>query len=109
MKVMEDYRKELATIITDTVKAQNVDILAADFQLKRAGNLIRISIAGTAVAVNLIPSSGSAFALNSGSALPLNSAYTEEIALDHGRTWNLQTADVAGITVRHLCVQEIQA
>lgn len=109
MKGMEDYRRELATIITDTVKAQNVDILASDFQLERAGNLIRISVMATAVSIMLVPSSGSAIYLNNAGALAANGILTETVALDQGRTWNLQTSNAAGITVKHLCIQEIQA
>ena len=107
---MRDYRKELATIIANTVKAQNVDVLAFDFQLGRAGNLIRISISATAaVEISLVPSSGTAIGLNGAAALTADAVYTETVALDQGRTWNLQSPNAAGITVTHLCVQEVQA
>lgn len=105
-----DYRKELATIATDTSKAQNVDWLGTDFQLSRAGNLVRITLAiDAAVEVALVPSSGSNINLNGGSAMTANAVYTEELALDQARTWNLQTPNVAGCNVIHLVVVEVQA
>ena len=107
---MEDYRKQLATLIADTTKAQNVDLLAADFRLNRAGNLIRITVAAdAAVELALVPSSGSNILLNGGGALAVDGIHSESVALDHGRTWTLASPNAAGITVTHLCVQEIQA
>ncbi len=104
---MNDYRTELATITTDTAAAQNTDILASDFQVKRAGNLVRITISATAVALRLVPSSGTTVPIDS--ALPNTVLTTFELALDAGRTFNLQTNDPSGITVYHLVIQEIQA
>lgn len=106
---MLDYRKELAALVADTVIAQDTDALAADFQLGRAGNLVRITIVATADVFVLVPNSGSAIELNNGGALTADGVYTEELALDQGRTWNLQTPNAGGATIKHLCIQEVQA
>lgn len=102
------YSKQLAQIVADTAKAQNTDFLATDFQLSREGSMVRISIAiSTAVAVLLVPSSGTGIQLNGTTALTAGGLHTFELALDTGRTWNLQTSNAAGTTCRHLIVQEI--
>lgn len=96
-----------AEVVANTAKAQNTDVLAADFQLGGEGSFARISLAGTAaVKVKLVPSSGTAFYLNAGAALTANTVFTEDVALDTGRTWNVQTDDASGITVTHLVVDE---
>lgn len=102
----DDYRTELVTVTSDTVIAQNTDVLGSDFFLKRAANLCRISVASTAVPLVLTPSSGTAITLGTPSAGVVT---TYELALDHGRTWNLQSTDAGGVTVYHLCVQEVSA
>lgn len=107
---MTHYATELATITSNVVRAQNLNFLSADFQLKRAGNLVRISIQmTTAVAMNLEPDTGSIVHLNGGSALPANGVSTFELALDHGRTWNLKCPDASGGTIDFLCIQEVSA
>lgn len=98
---------DLATLIADTTKAQNTDFLTTDFQTKWSGSLVRLTICVSAAKVYaLVPSSGTKILLNGGTALTAGGAHTFELALDHGRTWNLQTTDAAGGTVNHLCVQE---
>lgn len=101
---MADYRRRLAELVANTVKAQNVDVLAADFQTARADSLVRITVAMTNVLLRLVPSSGTAMTLGTPAAATLT---TYELALDTGRTWNLQTNDAAGVTVYHLVIQEI--
>lgn len=102
------YARQLAALTADTAKAQSTDFLAADFQLRHEGALCRVTIAvSTAVVVLLVPSSGTAIALNGGSALTAGGLHTFELALDTGRTWNVQTSDAAGTTCRHLVVHEL--
>lgn len=102
------YQTELGSITADVAKAQNTDFLASDFQVKGEGRLVRICIAVDAnVEVDLVPSSGSQFELNGGSALTANAVYLFEVLLDIGRTWNLQTPNVAGCNVLHLVIQEV--
>jgi hypothetical protein len=98
----------VAELIADTVKAQNTDLLAADITILRTSSSLRVAIVGTAVKVKAVPSSGTAFYLNGGSALTLDALYVEEVPVDDGRTWNIQTDDAAGITVKHLAVDLIQ-
>lgn len=102
---MNDYRTELATIVADATPGSNSDALGSDFQLKRAGNLVRVTVQTTgASAINLVPNSGSAVTLGTTSA---GVASTYELALDQGRTWNVQT--VAETAIELLVVQEVQA
>lgn len=102
---MNDYRTELATIVADTTPGANTDALGSDFQLKRAGNLVRVTVqTAGASAVNLVPSSGSAITLGTTSA---GVAVTYELALDQGRTWNFQT--VAATAIEFLAIHEVQA
>jgi len=105
------YTRKLASIVTDTVVAQNVDFLAADFSCKDdRETMVRLTLAvSSAVKVRLVPSSGTGFYLNNGTALVAVAAHTEEIVLDSGRTWNVQTDDAAGTTVHHLHVVEVEA
>jgi hypothetical protein len=101
-----DYRTELATITADASVSQNTDFFASDFSVKRAGNLVRISIqATTAIAINIVPSSGSAIHLGTLSA---NVVSTYTIALDAARTFNLQTSAADESTIEFCCVQEVQ-
>lgn len=100
------YRTQLATLQADTTKAQNVDILASDFQMKRSGTLCRVSVAMTNVALRLVPSTGTSVGLGSPSSGAMT---TYEFALDPDRTWNLQTNSPSGVTVYHLCIQEVDA
>jgi hypothetical protein len=104
---MAEKARLLASIAADTVKAQNTDVLAADFQVQREDAEVRICIAGTAVEVSLVPSTGSAIHLNGGSALPADGIHREDVLLDVGRTWNIQSANIAGVTVKHLIIQEV--
>lgn len=97
-----------ASIIANTAKAQSTNVLAADWQPVRADSIQRIAIAATAARkVQLVPSSGTAFYLNGGSALVANTVHVEDIPLDPDRTWNIQTDDVSGITVTYLRVIEL--
>jgi len=100
------YRTNLVEVTSDRVAAQNVDALTSDFQVRRAGNLVRITIAASAVIVKLVPNTGTGLTLGTGTAFQLA---TYELALDPGRTWNLQTTSASGITIYHLVVQEIEA
>jgi len=101
---MNDYRTELATVIADTSPGANTDIFGADFQLKRAGNLLRITAqCASDVTLSLVPSSGTAVALGTVGA----SAVTFEVAVDQGRTWNAQIN--GAVAVHHLVVVEVQA
>lgn len=107
---MNDYRTELKKLTSDTTKAQNTDLFGTDFQLQRAGNVCRITIQATAaVELALVPNSGSSLHLNGGAALTANGLHTFELYLDQSRTWNLQTPNVAGITVEACLVFEVQA
>ena len=102
---MSHYARQLAAINTDTTKAQNVDILTADFQLAREGTLCRITIAATNVAIRLTSNDeASDFTLGTSASVA-----TYELALPVGVTWNLQTNDAAGVTVYRLVVQEVTA
>lgn len=104
------YGTQLAQVAASTVKAQNTDLLAADFQQKRGDSKIRITIAITsAVIVALTGSDGSSVLLNNGTALVANGIHTEELALDITRTWNIQTANVAGLTCTLLSLVEVDA
>ena len=98
------YAKQLVSVHADTTKAQNVDLLAADFQMGRGGTLCRITVATTNVALLLIPDEGTGMILGAGAA---GTAVTYELALDPARTYNLQTNDAAGVTVYQLVVQEV--
>jgi hypothetical protein len=61
----------------------------------------------TAVKVRLVPSTGSGFYLNGGTALVANSVHVEDVPVDIGRTWNVQTDNIAGMTVSIARAQEI--
>jgi hypothetical protein len=101
-----DYRTELATVTANTTVSQNTDIFTSDFQVKRAGNLVRISIQSTAaLAMNLVPNTGSPIHLGS---LTANIVSTYELALDQGRTFNLQSATAGDNTLEFVCIQEVQ-
>ncbi len=103
---MQTYRRELASIIEDTVVAQNADWLGSDFTLAKAGNLIRVSVVlGSGVLVRLVPSTGTAISLGTPDAGVMT---RYDLVLDQARTWNLQTNDAAGATINHLCIQEIE-
>lgn len=104
----DDFRIELATLTADTVVAADTDSLGSDFTLRRGGNLVRVTVQAAAAAddVLLVPDSGTA--LNLG-ALSAGVASTFEVALDHGRTWNVQTSTTGGWTIEHLAIIEVQA
>tara|TARA_Y100001938_G_scaffold143809_1_gene217233 strand:- start:640 stop:954 length:315 start_codon:yes stop_codon:yes gene_type:complete len=103
---MHDYRTELAAISADTSKGQNTDVFSSDFTLKRAGNLVRISIqTDTTAAINVVPNSGSALHLGNATA---NTLATFTFALDHGRTWNIQHSHSGDVAIEHCVVQEVQ-
>jgi hypothetical protein len=105
--IVQIYTKSLAAIVADVTKAQNSDFIATDFQLE-AGGVCRVSLTiSSAVKVRLVPSTGSGFYINAGAVLVANAVHTEEIALDVGRTWNIQTDDSGGTDVKHLVVQEV--
>jgi len=101
-----DYRTELATITANATVGQNTDFFGSDFSVQRAGNLVRISIQATAaIAINIVPSSGAVIHLGTLSA---DAVSTYTIALDAGRTFNLQTSAAGESTVEFCCVQEVQ-
>jgi hypothetical protein len=103
---MHDYRTQLAAISADTSKAADTDLFSSDFTIKRAGNLVRISLqVGAAAAINVVPNSGSALHLGTASA---NTLTTYTLALDHGRTWNIQHGAGSDTTFEHCVVQEVQ-
>ena len=90
----------LAEIVTDTVAGQNDDLFPAALQLLRDDGFVRITIAvQSAVKVRLVPDSGSGFYLNGGTALVADSVHVEDVPVDIGRTWNVQTDDALGMTV----------
>ena len=103
---MPSFRKELATVVANTTKAQNIDLFADDFRLKHPGDLLRITIQASAniTALKLVPNTGTAIGLG-GLTASVQTTFT--LAVDHGRTWNIQTADAGGITVHHCVVQEV--
>lgn len=96
----------LAQVVTNTSKAQNVDLLAADFQVSHADALVRITVvdSGT-VDIRLVPSAGSAIIIVA--TTTANLVNTVELALDTGRTWNIQSANASGLTTTLCVVQEI--
>jgi hypothetical protein len=103
-----ESRIRLAELVADTVKAQNADFLATDVQTSRATSYLRIAVAvQSAVKVKLVPSSGTAFYLNNGDALVADAVIVNDVPVDDGRTWNLQTDDAAGCTVSHLTIDEV--
>ena len=102
------YIKTLATITAEVNKAQNTDWLASDFQVSGAASKVRITISlGDAVKVKLVPNTGTAFYIKGGAAFVDTAVYTEELALDTTRTWNLQTDDAGGCDIQHCVVQEL--
>lgn len=106
---MTRYAKQLASILSDTVKAANTDFLTQDFAPEREGTLVRITIAlETAVPLRLTPSSGNSTKLQV-SPLGAEVLTTYELALSPSLTYNLQTPDAAGTTVNYLVVQEVDA
>lgn len=107
-QIISPYASLLASVVANTAKAQNVDLLASDFQVTHSTSVVRISICATAaVEVALVPSSGTAILLNNAAALAVNGVLTEEVVLDTGRTWNIQTPNSSGITVTHCIVQAV--
>lgn len=108
--MIELYGKLLAELTANTTKAQNTDLFASDFQPSRDDSVCRITIAATAArAVRLVPSTGTgtAFYINGGAALTANAVHVEDVPLDTGRTWNIQTDNASGITTTILRVQEL--
>ena len=117
-QIISPYATLIASIAANVTKAQNTDILvegdvegpapSGDFQLTHSTSVVRISICATAaVEVALVPNSGTAILLNNAAALAVNGVHTEEVVLDTGRTWNLQTPNAAGITVTHCIIQAV--
>jgi len=103
-----NYGAVLFTSSASTIAEQGVDLLPADIRVTRDTSVVRISVAATAaVKLIFVPSSGTGFYLNAGGNLPINGVHTEDVVLDIGRTWNLQSDDVAGITTTHLVIQEV--
>lgn len=93
----------------DRAVAQNADLFTSDFQMTREDSMCRITVCvTTAVTVLLSPEEGTAFLLNGGSALTANAVYTEELQLDIGRSYNLQTNDASGTTFRLAVVSEVR-
>lgn len=103
------YAKVLDKLVADTAKAQNTDYLASDFQVVRSSSAVRIAIVTQASGhvFKLVPSSGTSFSLNGGSALPQAAYFAEDVVLDTDRTWNLQDSSSGGSTVSMVVVQEL--
>lgn len=98
----------LAIVGTDTTVAQSTDLLVSDFSIGFPGSSIRLSIVITsAVIMALVGSDGTVVNLNGGAALVADAVHTEVLALDSKRTWNIQTANAAGVTCSMLFVQEV--
>lgn len=101
------FHRRLASITADTAKAQNTDFLDTDFQVSSVASRVRITVAVTGGSrVRLVPSSGTGFNLLNGSSLS-GTVATEELSLDATRTFNLQTDNVAGTTIKVLYVDEL--
>ena len=102
------YGRLLAELTANTTKAQNTDFFAADFQSARDDSGCRITVAASAARrIRLVPSSGTAFYIAAGAQLTANAVHVEDVPLDTGRTWNVQTDDASGATVTILRVQEL--
>lgn len=106
---MTERRQNLHSSSAIGAVAQNVDALGTDLTPSRPGpTRFRICVSGTAVELSIVPSSGSAIPLNGGAALA--AAYHEEVVsfdTSGGRTFNLQTPNIAGITINELVVDEL--
>lgn len=97
----------LAELVADTSKAVNTDYLATDFQTTRADGVVRITIVSQGASTfRLVPSAGTAFSLNADANLTAGAHYVEDVALDIGRTWNIQN-DTGTEVVSMLRVQEL--
>ncbi len=99
-----------ATVIADTTKAQNTDVLAADVTPKFGVGYFRVTLAAdAAVKALVVPSSGSSFYLNNGDALVADAVIVNEFGFDAegGRTFNIQSDDGAGITVTHMMIDQV--
>ena len=107
---MSHFAKNLVEIITDTPMTQWTAVAGSEFTLERAGNLIRISYAvDAAVSLYLRPSSGTEIYLNNQGDVVADVVYTEDIALDHGRSFTFRTSSAASPNLIHLCIQEVSA
>ena len=106
---MNDYRIRHAAITTATSREQTTDFLNVDFQPKREGTLIRVTISLLgAVPVRIQPNTGADIKLQA-AALDAEVMHVFEFALDPGRTWNFYTPDAAGATINLLLVDEVNA
>lgn len=87
------YGRRIASV-AGAIKGQLQDIFATDFQPARDDSVCRITVRvfAAAASVFLVPSSGDPIGLNGGADIPANTTYTQDVPLDTGRTWNLQTA-----------------
>ena len=102
------YARDHVVLTSNTVRGVNQRFNDAEFQLKSAAHLVRITIqVTTAITMDLAPSSGNKLHLNGGAALTANGLHTFELALDSTRTWDIMSPD--GGTVEHLVIQEVSA
>ena len=93
-----------------TVFAAGAPLLGSNnIQPTRSGSVFRVTIAITALAANLAmaPNSGSGFRLNGGNDIPVDSVYTEDVAVDQGRIWNFTTETPTGVAITLFRVQEL--
>lgn len=103
------FAKLHAELTADTAVTPNLDALSSDFQVEREDSIVRITIVPASASTwRLVPSTGTAFSLNADADLTAGAIYTEDVTLDVGRTWNIQTdTGTADITVNMLRVQEL--
>lgn len=94
---MSDRLARVAASGAGIIKLSGQDLFAADFRMHRADSVARVRVAVFvgAASILLVPSSGSAFALNGGANIAAGTVHVEDVPLDTDRTWNLQTASVA--------------
>lgn len=104
---MGKYRKVLAEITASAAAAQNTDLFASGFKPSRPDSLVRITIAATNVVVSLVGDDAATVHLNAGTALAASGLYIFEMHLDSTRTWNIQSANIAGVTCEVCTVVEV--
>lgn len=104
---MPEFSALLSEITADVHVDQDTNILATDFQPTRENGFIRITVACAACKIKLVPSAGTSFRLNGGEAVAGEGVFTEDIALDTVRSWNLQCPSLSGIDLKMLRIQEL--
>ncbi len=100
----------LAEITSSTAVSQSTDTLSADFSASKGAVAVRITIMEDVGAVwNFVPSAGTSYKINGGSALTADTPYTELCFLAPGVTWNLQTSTVGGVNITYMLIQALPA